>query len=69
MRILMARGTQFRRVMVGSGAVAFLTGHRGVQADQRKLRHVVIEDNFFPPAFFVMAGLATVAQLALMRVV
>ena len=69
MRILMAGGTQLRRIVVGRRAVAFLTRYRGVQADQRKLCHVVIKDHFFPPAFLVVAGLATVAELALMRVV
>ncbi len=51
------------------GAMAFLARHRGMQADQRKARHVMIERDLLAPLHFVVAGLAPGTELPFVRII
>ena len=67
--ILVASRTIAWRVLEGRGAVAFLAGDGGVQADERKASEIVIERDFLAPTHLVVALAATIAELPLVRVV
>lgn len=66
--ILVALGAGGRRIAISRRMMALLTRHGGVQADQRELRHVMIERDLLTPALLVVAGLTILAELAFVRI-
>lgn len=69
MEILVASGARDRRVLVRRRPVAFFTGNRGMQPDQRKARQLVIERLGPSPIGIVVASLTPFAQFSLVRIV
>lgn len=68
-KILVAAGACSRCALVRRRPVAFLTGNRGMQSDQRKARQLVIERLGPSPIGIVMASFASFAEFSLVRIV
>ena len=69
MLVLVARRARDRRILERLRAVAFLASDGCVQADQWEASEFVIERNLFQPLRFVVAGLATFAELAFVWII
>lgn len=69
MAVLVAFLAGGRRILVGRATMAFLARHLRVQADQRKMRDVVIERDALAPVSIAVTGFASSTQLALVWVV
>lgn len=58
-----------RRIFVGRVGMTVLAGGRGMRAEQREARQVMLEFHLLAPAAFVVAGLAIAPFLAVMDIV
>lgn len=68
-KILVAAAACSRRAFVRWRPVAFLTGNRGMQSDQRKARQLVIERPGASPIGIVVASFASFAEFSFVRIV
>ena len=57
------------RILIGGRQVAFFTGSRGMQTDQRKAGQIMVKNHFFPPAAFIVATGAVLTLLPGMDIV
>lgn len=69
MRIVVAGSAGEWSTLERRTLVAGFARHRRMQANQRKLRQIVVESYFFAPARCVVARLAARAELAFMSIV
>jgi hypothetical protein len=58
-----------RCLFIVIGYMALFAGHDGMQADQRKAGNVMIEPDFRPPAFFIVAIVAIFTLFTLMDII
>ena len=67
-RVTMTSYARARRILEGRRAMATLAADRGVAADQREPRQIMINRGAFSPRSLIVALLATLTQLPLVRI-
>ena len=68
MKILVTLFASCRLALVSRRTMTLFAGHRSMQTDQGKAGDLVVERNALSPIDIIMATLATLTQLSLMRI-